>query len=140
MLQVAGSSDEEPVYDLLLDNIPLTICCLDWQLTLHFQDGSDIKGSIMIGRAFRLETARGAVAVDPMRPESVAPVLGLMREVIARATASKTGTLTLTFWSGERLIVPPDPQYEAWVASSPAFWKIVCMPGGELAIWSHLSQ
>jgi hypothetical protein len=51
------------------------------------------------------------------------------------------GTLVLSFDDGSVLRCEPDQQYEAWqvVGGSPQY-LVVCLPGGELAVWdsSHL--
>ena len=46
------------------------------------------------------------------------------------------GMLLLSFNDGSVLRCEPDDQYEAWqvVGGSPQY-LIVCMPGGELAVW-----
>lgn len=45
------------------------------------------------------------------------------------------GGLTLAL-SSATLRVDPDPGYEAWELRGPGTEMVVCMPGGELAIWS----
>jgi Family of unknown function (DUF6188) len=52
------------------------------------------------------------------------------------AASTTDGLLTLSFTDGVMLRCPPDPQYEAWqvVGGSPPY-LVVCLPGGELAVW-----
>lgn len=56
-------------------------------------------------------------------------------------TSTEGGTLTLVFADGSRLRCEPDPRFEAWqvVGGTPQH-LVVCMPGGELAVWdsSHV--
>jgi hypothetical protein len=67
------------------------------------------------------------------------PVLDIVgKEVKSVATAE--GTLVLNFTDGGSLRCPPDDRYEAWevVGGSPEH-LVVCMPGGELAVWDDQS-
>jgi hypothetical protein len=45
------------------------------------------------------------------------------------------GTLRATFGDGRTLAVPPLDQYEAWEIRGPGDQGIICLPGGELAVW-----
>jgi len=43
---------------------------------------------------------------------------------------------TLSFVVGEaRVELPPHPKYEAWDIAGPDKQLVVCLPGGQLAIW-----
>jgi len=59
----------------------------------------------------------------------------LVRRTVVAASATD-GVLTLKFTDGVTLRCPPDPKYEAWqvVGGSPQY-LVVCLPGGELAVW-----
>jgi len=59
----------------------------------------------------------------------------LVQKIVVAASATD-GVLTLAFTDGALLRCPPDPQYEAWqvVGGSPQY-LVVCLPGGELAVW-----
>jgi hypothetical protein len=63
----------------------------------------------------------------------------LLNQSVTSASADYTGTLILGFDSGTSLRVEPDPDYEAWNITGPRGRMIVCMPGGELAVWSQES-
>jgi hypothetical protein len=66
-------------------------------------------------------------------PAEVGPRLtGVLRE--AHATAD--GTLQLDFESGSSIRAFADPDYEAWSVVGVDGFRVVCMPGGELAVWS----
>jgi hypothetical protein len=78
-------------------------------------------------------TARRYEGDDPQAVTALAALLqGL---AIRAATVTEDGLLRIVFVGGAELIAPPDPQYESWDAVGPAGQRIVCMPGGELAIW-----
>lgn len=62
-----------------------------------------------------------------------------LSDLTGRTVASATtdgGALTLHFTDGATLRCAPDQNYEAWqvVGGSPQH-LVVCMPGGELAVW-----
>jgi Family of unknown function (DUF6188) len=63
------------------------------------------------------------------------PVAALVGRTVASASATD-GILSLTFADGATLRCEPSAEYEAWqvVGGSPEN-LVVCMPGGELAVW-----
>ncbi|WP_157181858.1 DUF6188 family protein [Nocardia testacea] len=66
-------------------------------------------------------------------PAEVGPqITGVLRE----AHAIENGTLHLEFESGSSIRVFADPDYEAWSVVGADGFRVVCMPGGELAVWS----
>ncbi len=68
--------------------------------------------------------------------QDVAPALQLFGSKILSAVAFKSGALRLVFDNGMHLNCRSDPEFEAWQITGPAGWRIVSMPGGELAVWS----
>lgn len=60
----------------------------------------------------------------------------VLRGAITSAVVNSSGTLTIDLDSGNRLVVPPDEEYEAWTLVGPNGYRVVCMPNGELAIWT----
>lgn len=74
-----------------------------------------------------------AVCLDAERkPLALSELVG---RTVAEASTNE-GTLGLAFADGVTLRTPPNPQYEAWqvVGGSPQH-LVVCLPGGELAVW-----
>ncbi|WP_405135994.1 DUF6188 family protein [Nocardia sp. NBC_01388] len=57
--------------------------------------------------------------------------------VIVSAAVDSGGTLRMLLDSGTQLEVEPDRYYEAWHVTDPGIYLVVCMPGGELAVWSE---
>ncbi|MFF1482371.1 DUF6188 family protein [Streptomyces sp. NPDC058301] len=74
---------------------------------------------------------------NPESPDSAAAILlvGLNRDVITGAEVDSQGNLLVAFGSGCELTVAPHPDYEAWGLVG-AVGRTVCMPGGEVAVWS----
>ncbi|MGW0356281.1 DUF6188 family protein [Nocardia nova] len=60
----------------------------------------------------------------------------LVGAVVVSARADESGALTLELDSGTSLRVPPDDDYEAWSIAGPGGYRVVSLPGGELAVWS----
>lgn len=63
-------------------------------------------------------------------------VLLLLQKSIVSASVDSSGALSVELEGSLALEVPPDVSFEAWeldLRGSPS--KIVCMPGGRLAIW-----
>jgi hypothetical protein len=56
--------------------------------------------------------------------------------ILCEAHATENGTLQLEFESGSSIRVFADPDYEAWSVVGADGFRVVCMPGGELAVWS----
>ncbi|MEU4314486.1 DUF6188 family protein [Nocardia sp. NPDC024068] len=56
------------------------------------------------------------------------------------ARATEIGTLQLDFESGVTLLAFADPVYEAWSIVASGGFRVVCMPGGELAVWQEVDD
>ncbi|MCU1640041.1 MAG: hypothetical protein JWN03_316 [Nocardia sp.] len=57
--------------------------------------------------------------------------------VIVSAAADSSGALRILLDSSLQMVVEFDRYYEAWHVTVPGIYLVVCMPGGELAIWSE---
>ncbi|MFI1918592.1 DUF6188 family protein [Nocardia sp. NPDC020380] len=71
----------------------------------------------------------------PGEPHTDELTAALTGEVVSAAVAAG-GALGILLESGHRLAVEPDPYFEAWNLTAPGRYLVVCMPRGELAIWS----
>jgi hypothetical protein len=106
------------------------------QLTLVLDGGAqvDLEAEAVLSegslRASDVVTSRLA----PERQE-VAPALALFGATLLSSVAFKSGTLRLVFDSGMRLNVKPDAGYEAWSVHGPESLRLVCQPGGGVAVW-----
>ncbi|MGW3279436.1 DUF6188 family protein [Nocardia rhamnosiphila] len=88
-----------------------------------------VDGVIGIGAGGR-EIHRYSVGEIPVEVRS--RLTGVLREV----SATGNGTLQLKFESGSSIWVFADSNYEAWSVVGAEGFRMVCMPGGELAVWS----
>ena len=75
---------------------------------------------------------------EPLEVQST-PVLEKLRELLMSEVDSveqSGGMLTISFGGGAQIVVPPDELYEAWQVNADDGSLVVCMPGGELAVWA----
>jgi hypothetical protein len=77
------------------------------------------------------EFSLGATSLEPDKFPS------LLDQTITASKAEESGALVLAFGNGTSLRVEPHEEYEAWTIAGPHGKKIVCMPHGELAVWSE---
>ena len=64
------------------------------------------------------------------------PLWSSIQGVIESAVASVDGKMRIRFRSGASIELHPDAVYESWSVTGPGGFRVVCTPGGELAIWS----
>ncbi|WP_238431322.1 DUF6188 family protein [Streptomyces cavernae] len=77
------------------------------------------------------------VAFDPQSPAAAAAhLVRLARDVITEAHVGEGGDLVVAFESGMNLTVRADDAYEAWGLVGPGGRRVICMPGGEVGVWS----
>jgi hypothetical protein len=118
-----------------LQGLAVTKISVAYQLFLHLE--SDAR--VHLGCPFKLtQGVRGSreeVFLDPGRQE-VAAALGLFGAKVLSAVAFKTGSMRLVFDNGCHLNSRADPSFEAWEVLGPGGWRVISMPGGELAVWS----
>jgi Family of unknown function (DUF6188) len=126
-------------YVVELDGWVLNICYADgFSVWLNFVayagDGAEEgRATLMIGDEFSVSSAGAVHELRATKPADLGPLFSLLRGTIERAAVAADGTLQIAVGTGV-VEVPPNPQFEAWDLSTPAF-KAVCVPGGELAIW-----
>jgi len=70
---------------------------------------------------------------EPTSVEVLAALRDLLMQPV-RSVIQRDGELSVVFES-LTIIVEPDEQYEAWQIRADDETIIVCMPGGELAVW-----
>jgi hypothetical protein len=63
--------------------------------------------------------------------------LVVLRRQVVDAVADKRGELVITLAGDLVLRSPPSQEYEAWNVTGPDGFRVVSMPGGELAIWDR---
>jgi hypothetical protein len=66
-------------------------------------------------------------------------VAALFGAVIREVSVEATGILTVSFDDGQTIKAPPDASYESWSYVSDNGGRVICTPGGELAIWDTVT-
>lgn len=111
--------------------------CVSYQLSLVLDGGAEVTvetPALLTVGSFSAPDAR-AVELVPER-QDVAAALHLFGSKVLSSVAFKSGSLRVVFDGGLHLDVSPDPKYEAWALTGPLGLRIVCMPGGGLAVWT----
>lgn len=109
----------------------------DYQVRLilvarHPDGGYRVDAELVIEVPFLLRDAAGEWhELDPGTSTTVAPAVELFMTTITELAVGDTGSLTLDFDSGARLVVTPHPQYEAWSLSGHGVPDVLVGPGGE---------
>jgi hypothetical protein len=81
--------------------------------------------SVGIETPFELTVTDQSYPLDPNDRARLGPFTALYPDTARDILMSIRGELGVTFESGSRLVVPPNPQYEAW-----SLGGFVCPPGG----------
>jgi len=89
---------------------------------------------VLIETVAHLDGPHGRADVEPGEHPSdiLATLLG---DVVHDARILATGELQLCFAGGARLLVGADPDFESWAITAPGGILVVCLAGGELAVW-----
>jgi hypothetical protein len=108
---------------------------IDFGFTLHFWS-REFQAEIRIETPFTFTSRDGQTFhVEPGEVESLCPALHIFNQVATAATI-ESGALDIEFEGKAGIAVPPHPTYEAWTIAGSRGLKIVCTPGGKLAVWS----
>ena len=118
--------------DLGLEGRKVTQANVDFTLSLITNTGHEVR----IETDFSMLTPDGDLHFS-LGTDSIdqAPFHSLIGQAVTSSMAENSGTLVLAFGDRTSLRVEPHDAYEAWTIAGPGGEKIVCMPGGELAIW-----
>lgn len=121
-----------------LENRRLQSVLIEYTLKMEFAGAY----FVVIEAPFTVELEGEAISLSPeIGPdESFAPVRSLIGHTVQKALADENGALRVTFENNARLLVGPDPTYEAWNVSGPDGALVVSTPGGKLAVWSARTQ
>lgn len=137
---VTASNDRELVelddrWLLPYRGLTVTRICVDYALTLSL--GADaqisIESTAILSKGPATAPLAPPITLEPQH-QDVGPALMLFGTRVLSRVAFKKGTLRLVLGS-HHLSVRPHPDFEAWQATGPGDLRIVCMPGGQLAVW-----
>ncbi|GAB2454800.1 hypothetical protein GCM10027187_23770 [Streptosporangium sandarakinum] len=120
--------------DLKLQSQSVVRICFDNALTIITDEDFEIR--IEVESLIRIVN-NGQVKFYPGHPENAASYLvQLLGKKISISESTEGGNLIVKFDGGLDLTVDFDAKYEAWEISGPKGWRVVCMPGGGIAVWS----
>lgn len=93
---------------------------------------------ILIENKFLLTVGNTETLLSHETPISLGEALVLLKQPCEVATINEAGKLSLNFAGGLGLTVESHKDYEAWQILKNDILRVVCMPGGELSIWSEV--
>ena len=108
---------------------------VDMQLTLEFFEPADEETMVWIAGEFRLDLDGKERLLSVGQRDTLGSVFALLNRSVQTALAYKNGTLEITFKEGGKLSVASESNYESWGVTGVRWLRLVCMPGGELAVW-----
>ena len=97
------------------------------------EDQPEEHSYLAVGGALSVELPDGRHELQTTSPDEFGPLLSLLRGEVRHASVDAHGTLEITLSTGA-IEIQPHAEFEAWDLMTPGF-KVVCMPGGDLAIW-----
>jgi Family of unknown function (DUF6188) len=107
---------------------------LSHAVVLGFSGGREV----LIETVAHLDGPSGPAEVEP--GENASDILAtLLGDVVRAARAGDSGELQITFSRGSELRVGADADVESWAVAGPDGFLIVCLAGGELALWGDAS-
>lgn len=120
--------------DLDLAGKTLQSVLIEHSIRLQLSEGR----FVLVESPFSLDREGVSVVFSPEEDfeEAFEPIRRLIGLTVVEATADDSGALRIRFGDGTVLQVPSDDAYEAWNVSGPGGGLVVCMPGGELAVWN----
>jgi hypothetical protein len=99
-------------------------------IVLSFTGGAQV----VIESTARLSGPHGHAEVEPGEHPSDA-LATLLGDVVRTARTRDTGELELGFASGAEVLVEVDADFESWAVAGPGGVLVVCLAGGEIAVW-----
>ncbi|WP_141718033.1 DUF6188 family protein [Nocardia altamirensis] len=106
--------------------------------TVTMEIGPLAEFELQIEGELSFRTPAGAVlnALSGSYAEIGSGLEAIVGSTVTRADASEVDGLSLEFDSGAAIHVPVHPKYEAWGLAGVDGSRVICLPGGEFAIWS----
>ena len=99
------------------------------------RDEPEQRFRLTIGAPFDFISSEETRRLDPIHPAELGCLLPLLGRKLTCAKIEKTGHIEIEFETGERIIVDPDDQYEAWNIESLGFnTGFICSPGGGMGV------
>ena len=124
-----------PGMDLRMAGHQVALCQVDFAFSVTTLENVTLRAQ---GHITYRDAAGTVHEVDPEGdPRALGPLLEVARSTITAASTEDDGTLVVALGSSALLRVAPHDRYEAWTLTSRTGFMVVCVPGGELAIWDE---
>lgn len=129
-------------HELPIAGLSVSQCLVDYTFSLRFMKpgsglSSDDDALLQIGTPFDFAVGTAIHRCDVERdPTTAGPALALFNRILLSAEVGDDAVLRLMFDEHTTISVPSDTNYEAWTLAGPHKLLVVCMPGGELAVFS----
>ncbi len=104
----------------------------EYALVLDTEEGFGFR----IEGAFSVDDDGRLVHFDPTTASWDTALAEYRFDRIGAAGVDDDAVLRVTFESGAVVVVPADPEHEAWTLFGPSGYLVVSLPGGELAVWA----
>ncbi|HKV18232.1 MAG TPA: DUF6188 family protein [Mycobacterium sp.] len=108
---------------------------IEYTVAMYLSDGYLIRFDGPF--ALLVDNQRVSIAPDVDPPEHFDPVRQLVGDTIRESLVDDSGALSISFDTGARIECVPDEQFESWTLAGPRGFKVVSMPGGDLAVWDE---
>ena len=128
-------TEHESYWTVPLDGKAVCRFLVDNQLQIQFFEPQDEETTIVIEGQFTLDIDGEVRTLHAAEPAALGPVFALFRAVVETTLALKNGKLEVKFREGAKISAMPHRDFESWSIVGARGLRIVCMPGGELAIW-----
>jgi uncharacterized protein DUF6188 len=116
----------------------VTRVALDYAAVLLLIGSADESLEIYIEGCFELHRGDSCLRLDPQLQDArLGELFSLRRRGFRACVAARDGTLRVEFDGDVRIVVAPDPDYDAWDVNHRGHMQVVALPGGELAIWDQ---
>lgn len=129
--------DEGDYWSVGMGGLPVTRSGTEWALTLH---SSAEQGEFELRVENSFSFSGGGEEPREFDPEhgaaALSEVLVVEQMSFKCVIAGKDGTLKVDFHEGATIVVPPSDEYESWMVTGPRGMHLICMPGGDVAVWS----
>jgi hypothetical protein len=126
---------ELPSWPVPLVGYQVNRCLVDYALTLDLNKDDHDNVSIRLEGEFVFSTEDHRFSLSSEDPTRLGPVFAVLHQTIASATAHSSGRLVVAFVNGDTLVADQHPDYENWEVVGDHGLRIVCLPGGSLAVW-----
>lgn len=123
-------------FDLQVAQAKVEMVSLAWCLDILVTDDKFDRLLIKTGSSMSwTRPGREPVVVDPERGTAdLGALMVALRHAPLVSLAIRAGNLIADFGDSGEIVIAPHPRFEAWETGGG--FKLVCLPGGEVAIWS----